>query len=534
MRTITMSHLLPAVTASAVSGFADFALSASLLRGASLGGLAGIVYSATHHILNKTFEIESGFGKHSVAVITSALLTYGIASAAAAVGLIAMPSLAAFAALFAAAITVDAIFRMIVAGNTNNDKKDVSAPHPSGKNVQKEAEIKPPEALKADPVALRVPTQPLAGAGSNAPILPLPPQPLKNPAAALPQAVGTRGAQPAATKPNVPPVQPPQPALQAAPLPATAPAAKQPGGPSADELARQEATIRSAKVPLISALDAGRDDLVNALLDSGADVNSEDNEKQTPLSMAVKKGKEQFVQRLIQMGAKQDCVDKYQNILLHHAACSGSLDLVKRFQTKANLEAANKWGYTPFAIALSRGYKGVVEHLIQAGAKQDVKIHNGDTALHLAVAGGHNDLIKMVMTDARAKAVNDSGASPWMDAIRENKIEIAKVLIPLSNVNDRMKNNKTPLHIAAEKSDVDGVNWVYGLRKKTLEYHDNKGNTPLLLALLGKKPLNAVKLLELGAKGDCKNKAGETPFSLATAKGYADVLQVLATKGITQ
>ncbi|MCE5318607.1 MAG: hypothetical protein LLG04_14745, partial [Parachlamydia sp.] len=105
-RSLFLSHLLPAAASSATAGIIDYGLFEHSFRGAGIGALAGLVYSATHDILQSK-KCENSLINHSVAFLTSAILTYAVSAAAAAAGLIAMPSLAVLSALFATAIIVN-------------------------------------------------------------------------------------------------------------------------------------------------------------------------------------------------------------------------------------------------------------------------------------------------------------------------------------------------------------------------------------------------------------------------------------------
>ena len=58
-------------------------------------------------------------------------------------------------------------------------------------------------------------------------------------------------------------------------------------------------------------------------------------------------------------------------------------------QSSVNACGATRW--TALHRAASRGRAGVIRRLLAAGADPCMKNHSGQTALHLAVAGGHYD-----------------------------------------------------------------------------------------------------------------------------------------------
>ncbi|MCE5318277.1 MAG: hypothetical protein LLG04_13070 [Parachlamydia sp.] len=125
---IVRRHLLPAgLAAGAAAGAAEFGsqigalggkmFSAGLRAGPSaiLGAISGIFYSAIYDILPHCTGLPN-LRNHAIAVIGSAVATFGLAFAAASAGLIAMPSLATLGLLFAAAISANMVFRAIFGG----------------------------------------------------------------------------------------------------------------------------------------------------------------------------------------------------------------------------------------------------------------------------------------------------------------------------------------------------------------------------------------------------------------------------------
>ncbi|MCE5319255.1 MAG: ankyrin repeat domain-containing protein, partial [Parachlamydia sp.] len=511
MRNIAISHLLPAVTASIGSGLVDYALSASPLRGACLGGLVGVIYSVAYDILDNKFAIENGFIKHGMAVITSAVMTFGAAFITSASGLMAMPSLMSLSAIFVTAIAVDAIFRVIIGVKQNNDIK--SPVSPSAKKLEKApqtpVDVAKPDQVKApappvNPAATKIPVNPpsqphifplpmSAGQGVPNPAVPNMPNSALPKTGAVPVASGASSAAPSQNAPN--PAVPKTPAqaqqfvsgaaaaadaVPVAKAPATAPsglkaaasqsaspaAAAQPASPASplglvqspqplrqpqeEKKLKKEADIKASKFPLLAAIRLWRFDLAETLMNK-ENANCEDENKDTPLSYAVRRGHKGLVEKLIGLGAQTNCINKNNMTLLHQAAHSGNLDLVVKFQTGA-LEVTTDAGYTPLAMALSAGHDHVVAHLQLNGAKMDFTIQNGDTPLHLAVHGGSRKYCTLLMNENALKAQNKAGETPLAHAVLHRRFEIADAMVQKkANVNTTTRDKKTLLHIAAER-----------------------------------------------------------------------------------
>lgn len=222
-RNLILSHLLPAAASSAVAGLVNYGILQHSFRGVGIGALAGLVYSATHDIL-KAKKSESSLFNHSAAILASAILTYGISAAAAAAGLIAMPTLAGIAALITTAIIVDSVTRLIFM--PRKPEAEVAKPPRVTPRRQVPAPVKQIEQPQVNqpevsPVPNPAPAQAAPDVPQPAAAPLLPPEP--------PKALTPEPPKPAPENPPAPPSQPaPQPApIAAPPLVPTPPTADQ-------------------------------------------------------------------------------------------------------------------------------------------------------------------------------------------------------------------------------------------------------------------------------------------------------------------
>ena len=97
---------------------------------------------------------------------------------------------------------------------------------------------------------------------------------------------------------------------------------------------------------------AGRADVVQALADAGANVNTADHDGDTPL---------------------------------HIAAMSSNMDVLGMLlSANANVNLANSRGSTPMHFAAAAGHADVVQTLAHAGANVNAADQDGNTPLHIA------------------------------------------------------------------------------------------------------------------------------------------------------
>ena len=81
----------------------------------------------------------------------------------------------------------------------------------------------------------------------------------------------------------------------------------------------------SGNTPLHLACEGGHEDIVHLLIDSGANINQTNLEREVPTHVAVQYGSINIVKMLQQMCADTlQCQDKYKRTALHHAAISKS------------------------------------------------------------------------------------------------------------------------------------------------------------------------------------------------------------------
>ena len=148
----------------------------------------------------------------------------------------------------------------------------------------------------------------------------------------------------------------------------------------------------------------------------------------------------------------------------------------------------------PLMQAVKSGDLAEVKKLIGTGADVNVKLFNGFTPLHMAAS--------------------------------ENQAEIANLLIEAgADVNTSMMNGLTPLSIAAERGYVDVI--------KALLANNAKVDYPPVAMAVTNGNLELVKLLlESGAPVTIKSENGATLLHAAAFAGKTDMIEWLIEKGV--
>lgn len=126
-------------------------------------------------------------------------------------------------------------------------------------------------------------------------------------------------------------------------------------------------TDASGYTPLHYAATGGHTDVIEVLLDAGADVNARGSRGETPLLLAASKGNVEVVELLIDNGADVNQPGSDKRTPLHKAAMVGDLEVVKALlKGGADPAAVDRGGKTPVDLAehyRAGNYTKVVQEL---------------------------------------------------------------------------------------------------------------------------------------------------------------------------
>ena len=185
--------------------------------------------------------------------------------------------------------------------------------------------------------------------------------------------------------------------------------------------------------------------IVEKLLDKGAEIDREDLFGNTPLFYAVKAGHLNVVELLLNRGANINKIDKIGYTSLYYAVDFKNLDMVElllKYGAKISFKPnpritpihyiaihkngdvgvkllnvfikysvnINEQDYhldTPLHIATLRNDYKIAEALIENGASFDIKNNDGKTALDIAKENGYTAIEKLMDKDARAFRIEE-------------------------------------------------------------------------------------------------------------------------------
>ena len=277
-------------------------------------------------------------------------------------------------------------------------------------------------------------------------------------------------------------------------------------------------TLHSGRTALSSACQYGDYDTASALLKAKADPNLQTKQnKWTPLTIAAKKGHTNIVQLLLEHGADINYGSITGATALIVASEHGYTDIAKiLLERGADASIETTTGDTAISIAVSKGWKGVVEILYAnqyevayptlpkfLGELLPLDLQNKkQSCIHLLIASynGHNDVVNSLVCDG-------------------------------VDVNTRDKKKQTALHCAC----INGhSNVITTLLQSNADptIQDNNGYTPLMMACATNHEESACALLvseyySLDTYIDIQNSYGETALHLACKQDNSKIVSTL-------
>ena len=131
------------------------------------------------------------------------------------------------------------------------------------------------------------------------------------------------------------------------------------------------------------------------------------SEERNAFHLATMKGNVQSMDTLIEHGIDVNIVDKNGYSALHLATSRNEVNAVKLILNtkKADLDLANKYGYTPILTAIENGHIEILQSLLDANASLDVKNKKGETAYKIAERSDNTQIFSRVNLNANQLAI---------------------------------------------------------------------------------------------------------------------------------
>lgn len=196
------------------------------------------------------------------------------------------------------------------------------------------------------------------------------------------------------------------------------------------------AETETGRTALHYAAESGHSDIVTLLLEHGADSNLGDSDGRTPISLATKaRGPHAFLS-LLRQGADIGAKDLEGYTMVHHAAKNGNVAALIALKERLEISDVSLPSERNFLQAISQ------------------KSANGKTPLHLAVAGGSFDVLRLLLdSDCDPKVLMYDDSTALHCVVENRSLKSSHVIIVKLLLGHRVdpchprRDRATPLHV---------------------------------------------------------------------------------------
>lgn len=282
---------------------------------------------------------------------------------------------------------------------------------------------------------------------------------------------------------------------------------------------------------LIQAAKDGDLETIEELLSADASlVNEKDERDGTAWLFAIDRGHREIVDYLLEHGADIHARDVDGDGALHWAAYAGRAGIAARLlDLGLPVDDLNQQQQTPLHYAAMRGHPEVVMLLLQGGADINRPSHTGEPAITYAVLRNQFDTaVVLLMQGADLEIRDDYGRTPLLLAARETgNADMARLLLKYgADINAVDKYGDTPLTLTTWRGFADAVDVLleYGADIPT-----SGKNGEFLMTFAAAKGLNRLFsiLLEGGADPNIRNSYGGNLLHSAAAAGSVEIVELL-------
>ena len=280
--------------------------------------------------------------------------------------------------------------------------------------------------------------------------------------------------------------------------------------------------------PLHVAAAKGFSDMIDILIESGANIEAKDNRERTPLMYALSQGQQQSAIYLIARGCNIETRDIDMETPLITATEANSLKAIKALLEKgAERGSRDVHGNTAIHHGARLGHLTAVEAIYTHLSEFEERNEQGETALHLACSANQVQMVRALI-DLGVDVNVFSSPKTATSSAQKSKSKHAKTpdKLGLTDV------PSTPLHYACMFAEFDtvaaliqGGGWINAAQ-------EDRGLTPLMLAVENSKLEIAQQLLDTGARINASTATDcLTALHLAAARNDLPMARLLMDRG---
>lgn len=303
---------------------------------------------------------------------------------------------------------------------------------------------------------------------------------------------------------------------------------------------------------LLVAIKMGHEQIARLLIDKGAKINARNRLNHTPLSYAIEVARNESIAKfLVEKGA---CYDKdyhgYYQSPLDAAITFGMEDLVRLLLNEGyDLSSNDHFTVTPLFSAIEYGHKSLVRLLLQNGVDVNASSYSGYNALFHAIRFEDVNVLKLLLLHGGNIDAEWLGSSLLDFAIWCKHMDAARLLLAWGLGFDKIGPRAARFTLIAVEDGKDTD--LKMLRRECLLRNDCAEDGQTTLSIAAEKGFKCAVELLLDAGTDIEARANyeptwykssrhgftmrrgydQTALSLAARNGHEDVVKLLLDKG---
>lgn len=284
--------------------------------------------------------------------------------------------------------------------------------------------------------------------------------------------------------------------------------------------------------PIILAIQTNESiDILNLILERGADINAQNTLGDTALHLAVRKDLRKQGELLLAKGADIFRTNKNGELALT-LALKNPLKPIDWLFTSATMVERDSQGDTILHYIARLGLKDMVGVVLLRGADINARNANGETAIFQCIKSDSDEVVK-ILKQAGASLTNRDvlGNTAIIASVLWNAKKSILALDPSAEeLNAANLSGKTALHEAIRKGNSYMITYIIS-KKANIDARDNQGLTPLHEALKAKRIDIMQTLTSSGADVEERDDSGSTCLLEAVRTKNKEACELLISKG---
>ncbi|KTD03251.1 ankyrin repeat domain-containing protein [Fluoribacter gormanii] len=255
-----------------------------------------------------------------------------------------------------------------------------------------------------------------------------------------------------------------------------------------------------------------------------------DNDGNTPLMVAAGRGNLNIIEYLLEKGADLHQSNNHGESAVIFAVENGQLNTLKFLDEKGvDLTIVNNKGENPLLVAAKNGHLACVSYLLDRGFSADLKDNQGKTAFQLALETSQLEIADLLV----AGSTSNEKDHALIDAVNRGDLAAVQWLVEHGASLAAMDTfQMTPLLLAAHMGNIKLVDYFLSLDPSPVHDKDSEGDNILFVAIKSRHTSLVEHLVTEGLFSlEERNSQGKTPLLVAAEINSEELVELLHQKG---